>query len=248
MAASENARKIRAAMIRSGNIGTEHVAKISRSPLLELVGLAGIDPASKGLARAKAQGVFTTHDGLNDLLESVPEIDVAFDATSAGAHEAHARLLAERGILSIDLTPAGLGPSVVPSVDLGEHLLSTRDNTDHVWCAGDLPIVAALSAVSTVAYAEVVSTVSARSAGPGTRQNIDSFTQTTAEALKTVGGATRGKAIIILNPPILPNSMRNTVYAEAAGIDADDAATAIEDAVKTVAALMFLATASGTHR
>jgi acetaldehyde dehydrogenase (acetylating) len=236
MAESEDARKIRVAIIGSGNIGTDLVAKVTRSPLLELVGLAGIDPSSEGLARARAQGVFTTHDGLEDLLESVHEIDVAFDATSASAHQAHSRLLVERGILSIDLTPAGLGPSVVPSVNLGDHLSATEITLITCGAQATVPIVAALSAVTTVAYAEVVSTVSARSAGPGTRQNIDEFTQTTADALETVGGATRGKAIIILNPADPPILMRNTVYAEAPGIDADDAATTIDSAVKAVAA------------
>jgi acetaldehyde dehydrogenase (acetylating) len=228
--------RLRVAVIGSGNIGTDLLAKVERSPVLEVAGMAGIDPASDGLARAAARGVTTSHEGLAELLERIDGIDLAFDATTARAHAEHAELLAERGIRSVDLTPAALGPAVVPSVNLGEHLDALDVTLVTCGAQATVPIVAALAAVAAVEYAEIVSTVSARSAGPGTRQNIDEFTQATAEALQTVGGARTGKAIILLNPAEPPILMRNTVYADVPGADPAAVTAAVEEAVAAVAA------------
>ena len=232
---SDHERRLRVAIIGSGNIGSDLLAKIARSAALELVGMAGVEAASEGLARAAAAGVQTTHLGLVDLLEHCDGIDIAFDATSAAAHAEHARLLAERGICSIDLTPAALGPAVVPSVNLGAHADAPDVNLITCGAQATVPIVAALANVGTVTYAEIVSTVAARSAGPGTRQNIDEFTQATAAALETVGGAQRGKAIILLNPAEPPIMMRNTVYAELPGADPAAVIEAVEEVVAAVA-------------
>jgi len=233
---SDGARRLRVAIIGSGNIGSDLLVKVARSDTLELVGMAGIDPASDGLARAAAAGVQATHSGLADLLERCETIDLAFDATSAAAHPEHARLLAERGIRSIDLTPAALGPAVVPSVNLDAYPDAPDVNLITCGAQATVPIVAALAAIARVTYAEIVSTVSARSAGPGTRQNIDEFTESTAAALETVGGAERGKAIMLLNPADPPIMMRNTVYAELPGVDPAAVVDAIEEVVATVAA------------
>jgi acetaldehyde dehydrogenase len=228
--------KLRVAIIGSGNIGTDLMMKIARSPSLELVGVAGIDPESDGLRRARERGITVSHDGLAGLLELVEEIDLAFDATSAGAHPAHARLLAARGIRSVDLTPAALGPAVVPPVNLREHEGAREVNLITCGAQATIPIVAAVSAVADVAYAETVSTVSSRSAGPGTRQNIDEFTTSTARGLETVGGAREAKAIIILNPADPPVMMRNTIYLEVAEPDREAIEGAITAAVADVAA------------
>jgi acetaldehyde dehydrogenase len=227
---------LRVAIIGSGNIGTDLMAKVERSPLLELVGMAGIDPDSPGLARAASRGVATSHGGLEPLLDRVAEIGLAFDATSAVAHADHARALAERGILSLDLTPAALGPPVVPAVNLDAH--SGAPDVNLVTCGAQatVPIVAAIAGVCNLPYAEIVSTISARSAGPGTRANIDEFTQSTARALEEVGGAGRGKAIILLNPAEPPVLMRNAVYADVGGADRDAVTAAVEEAVARVAA------------
>ena len=227
---------LRVAIIGSGNIGTDLMAKVERSPLLELVGMAGIDPASEGLRRARERGHTVTHDGLADLLELVPEIDLAFDATSAGAHAEHARLLAARGIRSVDLTPAALGPAVVPPVNLHEHQGASELNLVTCGAQATVPIVAAVSAIADVRYAETISTVSSRSAGPGTRQNIDEFTTSTARALETIGRAHEAKAIIILNPADPPVMMRNTIYLEVADPDRGAIELAITTAVAGVAA------------
>jgi acetaldehyde dehydrogenase len=228
--------KLRVAIIGSGNIGTDLMMKIARSPSLELVGVAGIDPESDGLRKARERGITVSHDGLAGLLELVDEIDLAFDATSAGAHPEHARLLAARGIRSVDLTPAALGPAVVPPVNLREHAGAGEVNLITCGAQATIPIVAAVSAVADVAYAETVSTVSSRSAGPGTRQNIDEFTTSTARGLETVGGARRAKAIIILNPADPPVMMRNTIYLEVADPDREAIEGAIAAAVADVAA------------
>ena len=169
-------KPIRAVIIGSGNIGSDLMAKAGRSALLEVVGMAGIDPDSPGLARAAEAGITTTHKGLEDLLEQVSDIDLAFDATSAAAHAAHAELLAARGILSVDLTPAGLGPPVIPAINLEAHRDAPDVNLVTCGAQATVPVVAAISAVAEVPYAEIVSTISARSAGPGTRANIDEFT------------------------------------------------------------------------
>jgi len=229
------AERLRVVIIGSGNIGTDLMAKVGRSPGLELAGMAGIDPRSEGLARAAAAGATTTHRGLSDLLERVGHVDLAFDATSASAHPEHARLLAEAGVLSVDLTPAGLGPAVVPVVNLHEHREAPDVNLVTCGAQATIPVVAALAGVGEVPYAEIVSTVSARSAGPGTRANIDEFTESTARALEEVGGARRGKAIMLLNPADPPILMRNAIYAELPGADPEAAAAAVERVVAEVA-------------
>ncbi|MET4922529.1 acetaldehyde dehydrogenase (acetylating) [Streptomyces sp. PSRA5] len=202
------------AVIGSGNIGTDLMIKVLRlSERLTMAAMVGIDPASDGLARAAGFGVPTTADGVEGLLAlpGADEIEIVFDATSAGAHEANARALAPYGKRLIDLTPAALGPFVVPAVNLGEHL--DEPDLNMVTCGGQatIPVVAAVSRVTPVPYAEIVAAIASKSAGPGTRANIDEFTETTATAIRTVGGAGRGKAVIILNPAEPPMIMRDTV-------------------------------------
>ena len=225
---------LRVVIIGSGNIGSDLMAKVGRSPALELVGMAGIDPDSPGLTRAAEAGVVTSAKGLEDLLGRIGEVDVAFDATSAGAHGAHAKLLAERGILSVDLTPAGLGPPVIPAVNLDAHGDAPDVNLVTCGAQATVPVVAAIARVADVPYAEIVSTISARSAGPGTRANIDEFTQSTARSLEEVGGAARGKAIILLNPADPPVLMRNAIYVDVPGADQDAVLGAVDEVVETV--------------
>jgi acetaldehyde dehydrogenase len=220
--------RTKVAVIGSGNIGTDLMIKILRlSETLELAALVGIDPASDGLARAARLGIPTTHEGVQGLiaLDGFDEIGIIFDATSAKAHEANARALAPYGKRLVDLTPAALGPYVVPAVNLGENVaVSNLDNVNMVTCGGQatIPIVAAVSRVTDVVYGEIVASIASKSAGPGTRANIDEFTETTAAAIEKVGGARRGKAVIVLNPAEPPLIMRDTVLCL---IDADDAAT-----------------------
>jgi acetaldehyde dehydrogenase len=230
------------AILGSGNIGTDLMYKVLRSDALDLVGVAGVDPSSDGLARARALGVAASDRGIEAFLDEHPAVDVAFDATSARAHAAHAPLLAARRVRCIDLTPAALGPAVVPEVNLDQIL--DADGAAHaadvnlITCGAQatVPIVAALSRVGQVRYAEVVSTVASRSAGQGTRSNIDEFTTATARSLETLGGASEGKAIIILNPADPPIMMRNTVYADIDGMSPGHAAAAVREAVGRVAA------------
>ena len=212
-------------VIGSGNIGTDLMLKLLRSPWLKLRAVVGIDPASEGLARARELGVEATAEGIGWVEAHAGEIDLAFEATSARVHAANASRLAAAGIAAVDLTPARVGPPVVPTVNLGEHL--DAPNLNLITCGGQATarIVAAVAGVCPVPYAEIVSTVASRSAGPGTRQNIDEFTRTTAGALVEVGGAGRGKAIIILNPAEPPILMRNTVFC-ALGDGYDEAAVA----------------------
>jgi acetaldehyde dehydrogenase len=202
------------AIIGSGNIGTDLLLKVlQRSQRLSVAAFVGIDPASEGLARAARLGVATTSGGIEALLErpDFSEVKIVFDATSAAAHRRHAALLAAHGKQVIDLTPAAIGPYVVPPVNLDEHLAAP--NVNLVTCGGQatIPIVAAVSQVARPLYAEIVSAIASKSAGPGTRNNIDEFTRTTARGLEVVGGATRGKAIIVLNPAEPPILMRTTV-------------------------------------
>jgi acetaldehyde/propanal dehydrogenase len=208
--------KINAAIIGSGNIGTDLLYKARRSAWIEPAWVVGVDPASDGLARAKALGVATTAEGVDGLLPHVGRdgIRIAFDATSARAHRDNARKLAPLGVLMIDLTPAALGPYCIPPVNLAAHVGSRETNVNMVSCGGQatVPMVAAVSRVQPVAYAEIVATVASRSVGPGTRQNIDEFTRTTASAVERLGGARRGKAIIIINPAEPPLVMRDTVH------------------------------------
>lgn len=207
--------KIPCAIIGSGNIGTDLMIKIGRlSEVLEVTAMAGIDPASDGLTRAARMGVRTTSEGIDGLtaLREFADIQIVFDATSAGAHKRHHEVLTARAKRVIDLTPAALGPYVVPAVN-GEAFLDAP-NVNMVTCGGQatIPIVAAVGRVSPVIYAEIVASIASKSAGPGTRANIDEFTETTARAIEVVGGARRGKAVIVLNPAEPPLIMRDTVY------------------------------------
>jgi acetaldehyde dehydrogenase len=214
--------KVKAAIIGSGNIGADLMMKIMRtSRILEMAAMVGIDPASDGLARAARLGVATTHEGVEGLqkLAVWPEIGVVFDATSAGAHKRHSEIVTGAGKIMIDLTPAAIGPYVVPVVN-GDAYLEAA-NVNMVTCGGQatIPIVAAVSSVATVHYAEIVASIASKSAGPGTRANIDEFTETTSRAIETVGGAAKGKAIIILNPAEPPMIMRDTVFTLCSGAD-----------------------------
>lgn len=203
---------LKVAILGSGNIGTDLMYKLLKQPgHMELVLLAGIEPASEGLARARSLGIAASAEGIKAVLEH-PEAKLVFDATSAKAHIRHAKALREAGRVAIDLTPAARGPYVVPPVNL--EALSDQSNVNMVSCGGQatVPMVYAVSRVTPVQYAEMVSTISSRSAGPGTRQNIDEFTETTSKALEVIGQAQRGKAIIILNPADPPILMRNTIY------------------------------------
>ncbi|WP_026267527.1 acetaldehyde dehydrogenase (acetylating) [Micromonospora sp. CNB394] len=217
------------AVIGSGNIGTDLMIKVLRlSESLRMVAMVGVDPGSDGLARARRLGVATTADGIDGLL-AMPEfadVAVVFDATSAGAHRRHAEVLREHGRLVVDLTPAAVGPYVVPPVNLDEHL--DEPNVNMVTCGGQatVPVVAAVARVTPVRYAEIVASIASRSAGPGTRANIDEFTETTARAIEVVGGAHTGKAIIVLNPAEPPLLMRDTVYCLCPGGEVDRAAVA----------------------
>ncbi|MFF2528205.1 acetaldehyde dehydrogenase (acetylating) [Brevibacillus sp. NPDC058079] len=207
-------KKVKVAILGSGNIGTDLMTKLGRSPVLELTSMIGIDSDSDGLRRAKAAGYYVFDGGLKPFLESGAELaDIVFDATSAHAHIRHATALREAGKFAIDLTPAAVGPYVVPSVNLGAHL--NEKNINLITCGGQatIPIVHAIGSVSPVSYAEIVATISSKSAGPGTRSNIDEFTETTAHGIEAIGGAKKGKAIIILNPAEPPILMRDTVYA-----------------------------------
>jgi acetaldehyde dehydrogenase len=227
---------IRVGILGSGNIGTDLLHKVGRSPHLELAAVVGIDPASEGLALARERGAWTTDAGLDAFLSDGPPVDLVFDATSAHAHVLHAPKLAAAGIRCVDLTPAALGPAVVPDVNLHEYPDAAEVNLVTCGAQAVVPLVAALTAVGEVPYAEMVSTVASRSAGPGTRQNIDEFTIATARSLERLGGAGQGKAIIILNPAEPPLMMRNTLYAEMPGADPGAAASAVRDAVARVAA------------
>ncbi|MBB5077088.1 acetaldehyde dehydrogenase (acetylating) [Nonomuraea endophytica] len=227
------------AIIGSGNIGTDLMIKVKRtSASLEVAAMAGIDPGSDGLARARRMGVATTHEGVQGLiaLPCFEEVAVVLDATSAGAHRHNAAALAPYGKKVVDLTPAAIGPYVVPAVNLGDHL--GEDNVNMVTCGGQatVPIVAAVSRVAPVRYAEIVASIASRSAGPGTRANIDEFTETTARALESVGGAERGKAIIVLNPAEPPVIMRDTVYCLVPGCDEAEVAASVKEMVAAVAA------------
>jgi len=225
------------AIIGSGNIGTDLMIKVMRrAQRLEMAAFVGIDPGSDGLQRAQRMGVATTSDGVRGLL-AMPEmadVKVVFDATSAGSHAENWQLLANTGVRMIDLTPAAIGPYVVPVVNLDDELQS--QNINMVTCGGQatVPIVAAVGQIAPVFYAEIVSSIASRSAGPGTRANIDEFTETTAKALEVVGGAVRGKAVIVLNPADPPLLMRNTVYCLVEEGDEAEIEASIEEMVQRV--------------
>lgn len=209
-------KKIRCALIGSGNIGTDLIYKIQRSEVLEPVWMVGIDPASEGLSRAREMGLKTTAEGVDGLLPHVLEdnIQIAFDATSAYVHAENSRKLNELGVMMIDLTPAAIGPLCVPPVNLREHTEKLEMNVNMISCAGQatIPIVHAVSRIQGVEYAEIIASLASRSVGPGTRANLDEFTYTTSNAIVKVGGAKRGKALAIINPAEPPMIMRNTIY------------------------------------
>ncbi|MFI7537393.1 acetaldehyde dehydrogenase (acetylating) [Streptosporangium sp. NPDC049376] len=228
---------VKIAIIGSGNIGTDLMFKALLSRRVEVVAMAGIDPESDGLARARRRGVATTHEGVEGLvkLPGFDEVDIVLDATSAGAHVHNDRVLREHGKRVIDLTPAAIGPYVVPPVNLDAHL--GERNLNMVTCGGQatIPIVAAVASRVPVRYAEIVASISSRSAGPGTRANIDEFTETTSRAIEQVGGAARGKAIIILNPAEPPLIMRDTVYCLVDDCDEAEVEPAVREMVERVA-------------
>lgn len=229
--------KTKVAIIGSGNIGTDLMIKLMRtSDALEVAAMAGIDPESDGLARAARVGVATTHEGIEGLraLAVWDEIDIVFDATSAGAHKQHDSVCREAGKIMVDLTPAALGPYTVPVVNGDENL--DKPNVNMVTCGGQatIPMVYAVSRVAAVHYAEIVASIASRSAGPGTRANIDEFTETTSRAIEEVGGAARGKAIIVLNPAEPPMIMRDTVYTLSEDADLEDVRVSVEAMVGEV--------------
>jgi acetaldehyde dehydrogenase len=217
------------AVLGPGNIGTDLMAKLQRSDVLQLTAMVGIDPESPGLARAREAGLDASAEGIDWILAHADQCQVVFDATSAGAHRANGPRLLDAGIRCLDLTPAKMGPGVVPVVNLDRHIDAPEVNL--ITCAGQatIPMVHAVTQVTDVPYAEIVATVASVSAGPGTRQSIDEFTRTTAKGLAELGGAGKGKAIIVLNPAEPPIIMRNTVYCALPGdVDADAIRRSIE--------------------
>lgn len=229
--------RVKAAIIGSGNIGTDLMMKMIKYPQnMELAIVVGIDENSEGLAMAREHGIATTHEGLEGLRKHplYKDIGIAFDATSAYAHKVHDEALRADGIQVVDLTPAAIGPFIVPPVNMEANLGAS--NVNMVTCGGQatIPMVAAVSRVGKVHYAEIVASVSSRSTGPGTRANIDEFTRTTARAIEEVGGATRGKAIIILNPAEPPMIMRDTVFTLSEGADEDAIRQSVKDMVAEV--------------
>ena len=229
--------KVKCAIIGSGNIGTDLMIKIKRtSHVLECAAMVGIDANSDGLAHADRMGIATTHEGIDGLtrLTGYNEIQIAFDATSAGAHRKHDAVLQADGKQVIDLTPAAIGPFTIPPVNLDEQLDAM--NVNMVTCGGQatIPMVAAVNRVTKVHYGEIVASIASKSAGPGTRANIDEFTETTARAIEHVGGAMRGKAIIILNPAEPPLIMRDTVFCLCKTADQSAIRASVEDMVKEV--------------
>ena len=233
-------KKIKVAILGSGNIGTDLMIKVMRhSDVLEMGALVGIDPDSDGLARAKRLKVATTHEGLDGLtkMDVWKDIQIVFDATSAGAHKHHNAICLRDGKQMVDLTPAAIGPYCVPVVNMDEHL--NEPNVNMVTCGGQatIPIVHAITRASdSVPYAEIIASISSKSAGPGTRANIDEFTETTSKGIETVGGAQKGKAIIIMNPAEPPLLMRDTVYAFSVGGKEDEIEKSVKDMVEDIKA------------
>lgn len=232
-------RLVKAAILGSGNIGSDLMFKMLKSPRnIELVAMGGIDPASDGLAAARSHGLAITHEGVEGLrrLPCYGDIEIVFDATSAGAHHHHDAILRADGKRIVDMTPAAIGPFAVPTVNLEAHIDAA--NVNMVTCGGQatVPIVAAVARVARVHYAEIVASISSRSAGPGTRANIDEFTRTTARALEEVGGAEAAKAIIILNPAEPPMIMRDTIFTLSEGGNEGTIRASIERMVAEVQA------------
>jgi len=230
---------IKVAIIGSGNIGTDLMMKIMRmSDVLEMGAFVGIDPESDGLRRAARLGVETTHEGIEGLTRMAvwPEIGIVFDATSAAAHQTNSAIVMAAGKKMIDLTPAAIGPYIIPVVNGDAHL--DADNVNMVTCGGQatIPIVAAVSQVATVHYSEIVASIASKSAGPGTRANIDEFTETTSRGIETVGGAGKGKAIIILNPADPPMIMRDTVFTLSSGASEEEIEASVLAMVEKVQA------------
>lgn len=228
---------ISVAIIGSGNIGTDLMIKILRNGKhLKMAVMVGIDPSSDGLARADRLGVATTAGGIEGLLAlpNFKDIRIVFDATSAGAHAHHNAVLQQHGIKVIDLTPAAIGPYTIPAINLDAEL--DAPNINMVTCGGQatIPMVAAVSRVAKVHYAEIIASISSKSAGPGTRANIDEFTETTSQAIEKLGGAQRGKAIIVLNPAEPPLIMRDTVFVLSEPGSQDEIERSIEDMVASV--------------
>lgn len=231
--------KTKVAIIGPGNIGADLMIKIGRtSRMLEVAAMVGVDPNSDGLARAARLGVATTAEGVDGLvkMDVWPDIQVVFDATSAGAHARHSQIVTAAGKTIVDLTPAAIGPYVIPVVNGDAHLEST--NVNMVTCGGQatIPIVAAVASVGTVHYAEIVASIASKSAGPGTRANIDEFTETTSRGIEQVGGAGKGKAIIVLNPAEPPMIMRDTVFTLSSGASEEEITRAVEAMVEKVRA------------
>jgi len=228
-------KRVNVAIIGPGNIGTDLLYKIiKRSKYMNVVLMVGIYPNSEGLKRAHKLGVDTSSEGIEAVINTNKDIEIAFDATSANAHFKHAPLLEKKGIIAVDLTPAAVGPYVCPVVNLDKYL--DDFNINLITCGGQatIPIVAAISSVTGVKYAEIVATIASKSAGPGTRQNIDEFTQTTAKGIEIVGGAEKGKAIIILNPAEPPIIMRNTIYTIVERVKKDAIVESVEHMVDKV--------------
>jgi acetaldehyde dehydrogenase (acetylating) len=205
--------KVKVGIIGSGNIGSDLMIKLTHSDELELTTMMGIDSTSRGMKHAAYLGLKVLDNGVDGLLDHPDLVDIVFDATSAGAHIHNAEVAKKLGKQMLDLTPAAIGPFVAPTVNLSEHL--EADNVNLITCGGQatIPIIHAINQVANVEYGEIVATISSKSAGPGTRANIDEFTETTAKAIEEVGGAKKGKAIIILNPAEPPILMRDTVHA-----------------------------------
>lgn len=227
-------KKIKAAILGSGNIGTDLMYKLQKSDCLELTAMIGIDPDSDGLRRANSAGYRVFTNGIEDFIERPDLADIVFDATSAKAHLRHAEILKDMGKTVIDLTPAAVGPFVCPPVNLGDHLESL--NINMITCGGQatIPVVNAINEAADVTYGEIVATISSLSAGPGTRANIDEFTITTRRGIEEVGGADQGKAIIILNPADPPILMRATIYCEVKNLDEEKIRQSISEMEKKV--------------
>lgn len=226
--------KIKCAIVGSGNIGTDLLFKLLNDPYLEPVLMVGIDPDSEGLKLAQRHGLQTTTEGIDGFRKHSDMCEIVFEATSASVHKANAPVYEELGKIAIDLTPAAVGPIVVPYVNVGDVLDLPNVNLGTCGAQATAPIMHAITRVTGVDYGEIVATIASKSAGPGTRQNIDEFTVTTARTLVEVGGAGRGKAIIVLNPADPPIMMKNTVFAAVEEVDREAILSSIEEAVAGV--------------